>query len=209
MSVPAFAERAGRGTAWHPEHISERYGLFTLIVLGECVAAATVAMQSATTTGLSAQQVGVAAGGLLLIFALWWWYFEHPADEGLRLSRNLAFLWGYAHYAVFASVAALGAGLEVALESTHRGSTVSPMTAGGAIAVAVSVYLLVTGIVLSRLRPENVLKIRVILPFVVLVLAVGLGARGLTVGVALPLLGVITVILVVVDRRASGLHAAG
>jgi low temperature requirement protein LtrA len=116
-------------------------------VLGECVAAATVAMQSATSTGLSAEQVGVAAGGLLLIFGLKWWYFEHPADEGLPMSQNLSFLWGYAHYAVFASVAALGAGLEVALESTRRGSTVSPMTAGGAVAVAVSVYLLVTGIV--------------------------------------------------------------
>jgi low temperature requirement protein LtrA len=209
ISVPAFAESGGRGTAWHPQHISERYGLFTLIVLGECVAAATVAMQSATSTGLSAQQVGVAAGGLLLIFALWWWYFEHPADEGLRMSRNLAFLWGYAHYAVFASIAALGAGLEVALESTHRGTTVSPMTAGGAVAIAVSVYLLVTGIVLSRLRPDGVLKMRFIIPGVALLLVVGLSARGLSVGIALPLMGVIAVTLVVVDRRALGLHAAG
>jgi low temperature requirement protein LtrA len=54
MLVPAWAERSGRGTSWHPQHISERYGLFTLIVLGECVAAATVAMQSATSSGLSA-----------------------------------------------------------------------------------------------------------------------------------------------------------
>ena len=107
MIVPAFAEWGGRGTAWHPEHISERYGLFTLIVLGECVAAATVAMQEATTLGLSAGQIGVATGGLLLIFSFWWWYFEHPAEEGLRMSRHLAFLWGYAHYFVFASVAAL------------------------------------------------------------------------------------------------------
>ena len=117
MIVPAFAEWGGRGTAWHPEHISERYGLFTLIVLGECVAAATIAMQEATTLGLSAAQIGVATGGLLLIFSFWWWYFEHPAEEGLRMSRNLAFLWGYAHYFVFASVAALGAGLEVSLEA--------------------------------------------------------------------------------------------
>ena len=114
--------------------------------------------------GLSAAQVGVAAGGLLLIFSFWWWYFEHPAEEGLRMSRNLAFLWGYAHYAVFASVAALGAGLEVALESTHPGSGVSPTTAGGAIALAVSVYLLVTGIVLGRLRPGSMLKIASSLP---------------------------------------------
>ena len=153
MLVPAWAERGGRGTAWHPEHISERYGLFTLIVLGECVAAATVAMQSATTSGLSAPQVGVAAGGLLLIFGLWWWYFEHPSEEGLRESRNSAFLWGYAHYFVFASVAALGAGLEVAVESTRRGSGVSPTTAGATVAISVAVYLVVTGAVQARLQP--------------------------------------------------------
>lgn len=46
MSVPAIAER-DRSTSWHPHHISERYGLFTIIVLGETIAAATVAVQEA------------------------------------------------------------------------------------------------------------------------------------------------------------------
>jgi hypothetical protein len=52
------------------------------------------------------------------------------------MSRNLAFLWGYAHYAVFASVATLGAGLEVALESTHPGSGVSDSVPVGSPAAA-------------------------------------------------------------------------
>jgi low temperature requirement protein LtrA len=210
MVVPAWAEAGGRGTAWHPEHISERYGLFTLIVLGECVAAATVAVQSASSShGLSAPQVGVAAGGLLLIFGLWWWYFEHPSEEALRMSRNLAFLWGYAHYAVFASIAALGAGLEVAVESTRPGSGVSATTAGGAVAIAVVVYLLVTGIVQAKLSPSSVIKARYIVPVAVLLLLVGLSARGLTVGIAVPLMGVLVVGLVVLDRRAPVLRRSG
>ena len=208
MLVPAWAERGGRGTSWHPQHISERYGLFTLIVLGECVAAATVAMQSATTSGLSAPQVGVAAGGLLLIFGLWWWYFEHPSEEGLRESRNSAFLWGYAHYAVFASIAALGAGLEVAAESTRRGSGVSPTTAGAAIAISVAVYLVVTGAVQVRLNPTGVLKTRFIIPFAAVILVVGWSARTLSIGFALPILGLIVVGLVLLDRLAPTLHRA-
>jgi low temperature requirement protein LtrA len=208
MLVPAWAERGGRGTSWHPQHISERYGLFTLIVLGECVEAATVAMQSATRSGLSAPQVGVAAGGLLLIFELWWWYFEHPSEEGLRESRNLAFLWGYAHYAVFGSVAALGAGLEVAVESTRRGSGVSPTTAGVTIAVSVAVYLVVTGAVQVRLNPTGVLKTRFIIPFAALILVVGWNARALSIGIALPVLGVIVFGLVLLDRLAPALHRA-
>src|SRR3989442_944110 len=37
--IPFWAER-GRGTAWHPHHIAERYGLFAIILLGEGVLAA-------------------------------------------------------------------------------------------------------------------------------------------------------------------------
>jgi hypothetical protein len=44
-----WVESRGRPTSWHPEHINERYGLFTMIVLGQCVAAATLAMRSAIT----------------------------------------------------------------------------------------------------------------------------------------------------------------
>lgn len=42
ISIPIFAERTGT-TNWHPQHIAERYGLFTIILLGESVSAATIA----------------------------------------------------------------------------------------------------------------------------------------------------------------------
>src|ERR1700728_2792039 len=77
MLLPAWAERpgGGLGSPWHPGHISERYGLFTLIVLGECIAAATVAIHSASASGLSAGLLAVAGGAVLLVFSVWWWYF--------------------------------------------------------------------------------------------------------------------------------------
>jgi low temperature requirement protein LtrA len=87
LSVPLWAEYGGNATSWHPGHINERYGLFTLIVLGEVVAAATTAVQSAgSNRGLSASLLWLALGGLLLVFALWWSYFKHEATEGLRAS---------------------------------------------------------------------------------------------------------------------------
>ncbi|WP_261566120.1 low temperature requirement protein A [Frankia gtarii] len=45
LAVPIIAERAGR-TPWHP-HIAERYGLFAIIVLGESILSAMVAVQPA------------------------------------------------------------------------------------------------------------------------------------------------------------------
>jgi low temperature requirement protein LtrA len=146
LSVPVWAERSGRPTAWHPDHIAERYGLFTLIVLGECVLAATTTVQAAIgATGLSASLAVVAAGGLVLLFAIWWSYFDRPAAEGLRASPRSAFAWGYWHLLVFASLAAVGAGLQVTAETVDH-HALSDRTAAIALAVPVALFLVVLGL---------------------------------------------------------------
>jgi low temperature requirement protein LtrA len=86
LLVPAWAEFGGRPTPWHPGHITERYGEFTIIVLGEVVAAIATAVQEAvdnsrTSPGL----ITAAAAGLLLVFTLWWLYFK--SDTGGRRSH--------------------------------------------------------------------------------------------------------------------------
>ncbi len=40
LVVPVWAERAAGEPLFHPEHIEERYGLFTIIVLGESILSA-------------------------------------------------------------------------------------------------------------------------------------------------------------------------
>jgi low temperature requirement protein LtrA len=74
MAVPPFAERP-MTTSWHAHHIAERYGLFTIIVLGETILAATVAVRSALDeTDELADLAPIAGGGLLIVFAAWWIY---------------------------------------------------------------------------------------------------------------------------------------
>src|SRR3954464_4041537 len=98
--VPLWAERP-RQTTWHPEHIAERYGLFTIIVLGECILAATNAVQSALTSGgFSGELLVLSAAALVVVFGLWWAYFQDPVDEVLREHPDLSFIWGYSHYFV-------------------------------------------------------------------------------------------------------------
>ena len=93
LAVPLWAESAGR-TPWHPGHIAERYGLFTLIVLGESVLAATLAVQVALDAGLATAELIVAAGcGLVVVFGMWWVYFAQPA-ELILVSNRIGFLWG-------------------------------------------------------------------------------------------------------------------
>jgi low temperature requirement protein LtrA len=149
LAGPVWAERAGPGTPWHPAHVAERYGLFTLIVLGESVLASTVAVQDAIAShGLSAGLLVLAGGGLLLVFGLWWTYFKRPAAHALQSlgqSQWWAFVWGYAHYGVFASAAALGAGLQAAAETASHASHLEPAGAAFAVAVPVAIYLALVG----------------------------------------------------------------
>jgi low temperature requirement protein LtrA len=124
LAVPAWAEHRGGQTSWHPRHITERYGGFTIIVLGEVILATLVALQSGPH---NASSWAVAAGGLLLVFGLWWIYF---ADGGVELGGlSTALAWGYGHYAVFAAIAALGAGLDSALDAVTHHSHLSPSSA--------------------------------------------------------------------------------
>ncbi|GAA2144321.1 low temperature requirement protein A [Kitasatospora kazusensis] len=140
LSLPALAERHTQ-SAWHPHHIAERYGLFTLIVLGETVSAATVAMQTALDEHEAVGELlPIAGGGLLICFAAWWIYFARPVHDHLASNRQ-AFLWGYGHYLVLGSAAAIGAGLEVAVEHAVGKSHVSAAAATAAVTVPTALYL--------------------------------------------------------------------
>jgi low temperature requirement protein LtrA len=141
MAVPWWAERTGV-TSWHPQHIAERYGLFTLIVLGECVLAASNALQDAHDAHAAVLPlVAVGASALILLFALWWLYFLRDPAEGLGKLRNrTSFRWGYGHYGIFASLAALGAGIQVAASAVSRHLQAASLTVAAAVAVPVCVF---------------------------------------------------------------------
>jgi low temperature requirement protein LtrA len=152
LAVPAWAEFAGRATPWHPGHITERYGLFTIIVLGEVIAAIAAAVQEAL--GHSRASPGLltaAAAGLLLVFALWWSYFKHSAAERIAQSLPWTFVWALGHYLIFAAVAALGAGLQVAVGTLAHTTRVTQPFAAFAVAIPVAVFIAVLGLLTTRI----------------------------------------------------------
>ncbi|RKN21329.1 low temperature requirement protein A [Micromonospora musae] len=138
LLVPALAERPGM-TPWHPRHIVERYGLFTLIVLGEVVLVTSVAIQTGIDAG-EHQLWSLAAAGTVIVFALWWLYFDRPVEMPDQLRQAL--FWGYGHYLIFASVAAVGAGLAVEVDHESDNPHISQLTAGYAVAMPVAVYVM-------------------------------------------------------------------
>lgn len=147
--MPPYAEK-DHATSWHPRHIAERYGLFTIIVLGETIAAATIAVKTGIDENDAlADLLPIAAGGLLIIFAAWWIYFVVPIHGHLR-SNKQAFVWGYGHYVVFASAAAIGAGLEVAIEQAVGKAHISTLAASAAVTLPTALYLLTVWALHSR-----------------------------------------------------------
>jgi len=141
LAVPRWAERT-QTTNWHPHHIAERYGLFTIILLGEAVLASSNAVRGAVEeTEASAELITVAVSGLVILFALWWLYFLRPAGPGLVDRREASYRWGYGHYGIFAALAALGAGLEVAVEQTGHELHLSPTGASYAVAIPVAAFV--------------------------------------------------------------------
>jgi low temperature requirement protein LtrA len=190
LAVPAWAERAGRGTPWHPEHIVERYGLFTIIVLGECVLATSTAIQAAFRAGGELPELlTVAVGGLLLVFALWWAYFKHRPNVGHHRSLNAMIGWGYGHYFVFASVAALGAGLQIAAEATHQDSALGVTATALTVAVPVAVFLVADGAV--HIQRWTLVAVAPIVVTIVLVLLAALLAPWIGVPLSVLAMGLI------------------
>ena len=152
LAVPIWAQRAAF-TSWHPRHIAERYGLFTLIVLGECVLASTMAIQSALDADAElADLATTAAGGLLTVFAMWWLYFLKEAHRFLT-SLRIGFVWGYGHYLIFGSAAAVGAGLAVNVDLLTDHAAVGARTAAAAFTVPVALFLV--GVWALQVRPHH------------------------------------------------------
>ncbi|WP_223695169.1 low temperature requirement protein A [Leifsonia poae] len=206
LSVPLWAERTGM-TSWHPHHIAERYGLFTIIVLGESVSAAAAGVQNGLAShGLGVELVTIAAIGLVLLFALWWLYFLEPAAEGLSIRRNRAFIWGYGHAFVFASLTAIGAGLEVAVQRAAANAETSDLAAEYAIAVPVAVFLLMLWLLHAPLVPVAVIRplktvIAVLLVLVLPLASPLIGLVGVTAGIAMVASALVAATLI--DKRTG------
>jgi low temperature requirement protein LtrA len=167
LLVPTLAERL-EPTTWHPHHIAERYGLFTIIVLGEFVLSLSVGIRSALEAGeFSPILVGIIAGGLLILFSMWWLYFDWPMPHMLTSLRRV-FVWAYAHYFVFA--AAVGAGLAVEVDFATHHAEISTRAAGAAVAIPVAVYLFVLWVLFGLDKANRNFQYFVLPPLAIVVI---------------------------------------
>ena len=190
LLIPIWGERAAR-TTYHPEHITERYGLFMIIVLGESVLAASVAIQVVLgADGLTFDVVAVIVGSLLIVYAMWWIYFDRP-EEHLLESVPTAIAWSYLHFPIFAAVAAVGGGLVVAIEEASGHAHLGRVAVGTAIGAPLVVYLLSLWALYARTLRDLFHQLVIPVAIVLIVGAIFTPAPVLAIG--LVLVGVVAV----------------
>ena len=141
VSVPVFAEHR-RQTPWHPHHITERYGLFTLIVLGESLlASANAIIDAKNELDSFVPLISISVLTLVVTASLWWIYFWAPHHRAITtFGRSLRY--GYTHYLVFAAAAAFSAGIEVELDVLIGESHLSTIQASFTVTIPIAIFLL-------------------------------------------------------------------
>jgi low temperature requirement protein LtrA len=111
--TPFLVARETHRAPPHPEHLPERFGLFTIILLGETAAAAVHALDHGPE--LHGDTLAVALMGGVLGFLYWVGYFRRARGNAERhiidaaAGRSLR-LWAYGHIPLYLGIASLGAG---------------------------------------------------------------------------------------------------
>jgi len=96
-------------------HLPERFGLFTIILLGESLVAVTRGMKTQETWTVPAASSALL--GIAMAFTFWWWYFDGVAGAAERFVQSrrdtrLFHLWTYAHLPLYIGIGIAGIGAE-------------------------------------------------------------------------------------------------
>ena len=90
--------------------LPERFGLFTIIVLGEVLVGVIAGISAIDHPPLNILFAGVL--GIFICFGLWWIYFDFVARRPFHENMTLQYAWGYLHMPMVMTFIAIGAGLQ-------------------------------------------------------------------------------------------------
>lgn len=126
VGTPLFAGRLHVEHAPHGEHLTERFGLFTIVVLGESIVGVVSGIVGESWTP---SVLAVGFSGLGVAFAVWWIYFDCMGGGAVeRLAHHGDTVryqtWLYAHLPLQLGLAGLGVSVEQMIR--HVGGEAAP-----------------------------------------------------------------------------------
>jgi len=171
------------------DSLVERFGLFTIIVLGEVIFGVVDGLSAAGPDALT-----IATGSLAMVigFGLWWIYFDLV---GRRLPRTGGPIWTWmlSHLPIQLAIVAAGAGIVNLIEHAHE-----PTTPGAtALLLGGSVALGLLALIVTERELEDAVRLEVVYRPLGAVLATG-AAIALLAGWLAPAPWVLAVLLVAI-----------
>ncbi|GAB4508269.1 MAG: hypothetical protein OHK0046_00170 [Anaerolineae bacterium] len=118
LSVPLIPWMRRQVRQWGTDihHISERFGIFTIILLGESFVKI---LDDAQGTSLGMTQFLFSISGLLVVYSLWWLYFSETAGKLIDFaSRFKPVAWVYGHLPLSVGLIAFGVGAKKLYSAT-------------------------------------------------------------------------------------------
>ncbi|MGY0002894.1 low temperature requirement protein A [Micromonospora sp. I033] len=187
-------------------HMPERFGLFTIVVLGEAVLAVANGIDAG---GWRPASVAIGIAGFVIACGIWWVYFlatydREAGNRVLRAGRQAilrSYLYAYGHLVVYAAIVVAGVAVELAAEAAAGhgpGATVAGRLLGGSqVAMMAGCVVIYRGISLSVGRPVALAQAGLAL------VALVIGLAGLPPLVAVSLAAASWVALTVVEQWSA------
>ena len=125
----------------------ERFGLLTIIVLGETLTGVVTGLAREPVSGLT------LATGLVAVvvgFGAWWTYFDFAGHRPPRPKRAASLQWMLSHLPLTAAIAAMGAAMVSLVDHAHDGRT--PAATAWLLCTGAAVVLAATMLVAASLR---------------------------------------------------------
>jgi low temperature requirement protein LtrA len=185
--------------------LTERFGAFIIIVLGETLTGVVTGLAERPVNALTLA-VGLAA--VVVGFGAWWTYFDFAGGRLARQDRAASLQWMFGHLPLTAAVAAMGAAMVSLVDHAHDGRTpaATAWVLGAGAAVVLGATMLVSASLQAWDRDRGMYRPLSRTCAVVAVACVGIGAvrpAPLLLGLALVALLSIPWGLAVARRLAS------
>jgi low temperature requirement protein LtrA len=180
-------------------HFTERYGLFTIIVLGESFIKV---VSGITAPGLNLDALVLTGLGFIVVACVWWLYFDHTHGTGLRTTAAARYLWIYGHLPLTIGITGIGVGLKklVLLPLGEPASDTVRWVFGGAVALCLGAFALLDGLRADRRRAvTGVVGVRLAGAALVLALIVFAGG-GSTLVFTAAIAALVAALVVAVER---------
>ena len=114
LATPLTARAQQAALPLSSSHLPERFGLFTLIVLGESMVAV---VSGVAGQHWAAASVLTAVLSFLFAFGMWWLYFDNVSQSFVHRGRFSGLAWVYIHLLLVMGLTASGAGAERVITS--------------------------------------------------------------------------------------------